>query len=182
MESESQLASEVVKNPFVAQRLTPDRSDVPWAQLVERAAGGDSEAFDQIMIYSQRKVMLTTWRMLGNREDARDATQEVYLRVYKYLGGYRPEQDFFGWLYRIVVNVCRDMSRRRQAQERQTTSLESELETGTRQPAAEATVEEAALSAERKRLIGRALADLPEKERAVIVLRDLEGLSTEEVA
>jgi len=183
MESEIPLAGEVVRTPLMAHRLTPEGADVPWSQLIERAAGGDAEAFEQIMIYSQRKVLVTTWRMLGNEEDARDATQEVFLRVYKYLRGYKPEQDFFGWLYRIVVNVCRDVSRKRQARERQTTSLDAELEAGTlRLPAEGEDLEEAALLAQRRALVARALADLPEKERAVVVLRDIEGLPTEEVA
>ena len=54
-------------------------------RLIERAASGDTAAFEQLMIHSQQRVMAMTWRMLGNEADARDASQEVFLRVYKYL-------------------------------------------------------------------------------------------------
>jgi RNA polymerase sigma factor (sigma-70 family) len=83
-------------------------------RLIESAAAGDTAAFEQIMIHSQQKVMAMTWRILGNEADARDASQEVFLRVYKYLGRFRQDQDFFAWLYRITVNVCHDIARKRQ--------------------------------------------------------------------
>lgn len=83
-------------------------------RLIERAVAGDTAAFEQIMIYSQQRVMAMTWRMLGNDADARDASQEVFLRVYKYLGRFKQDQDFFAWLYGITVNVCRDIAKKRQ--------------------------------------------------------------------
>jgi RNA polymerase sigma-70 factor (ECF subfamily) len=81
--------------------------------LIERARGGDAAAFDQLMIAHQQRVMATAWRMLGNTEDTRDAAQEVFLRLYKHLHKYDPQQDFSGWLYRIVINVCHDIARKR---------------------------------------------------------------------
>ncbi|HEY9402973.1 MAG TPA: sigma-70 family RNA polymerase sigma factor, partial [Pyrinomonadaceae bacterium] len=86
-----------------------------FALLVARARGGDAVAFERIMLETERRVVAVAWRMLGNREDARDAAQEVFLRVYKYLDRYRPEQDFNGWVYRITINVCRDAARKRGA-------------------------------------------------------------------
>src|SRR3954470_9163163 len=81
--------------------------------LIERAAAGEASAFEEIMIHSQHRVMALSWRMLGNEADARDATQEVFLRMYKYLRRYDQNQDFFAWVYRITVNVCRDILRKR---------------------------------------------------------------------
>src|ERR1044072_5131956 len=75
------------------------------APVIERARAGDSAAFEQIIDHFQRKVISTAWRMLGNREDARDAAQDVFLRAYKYLGSFNPEQDFSGWLSRILITV-----------------------------------------------------------------------------
>src|SRR5690242_14910457 len=83
------------------------------SETFERAKTGDVAAIEQIFDRHQRKVLLTAWRILGNREDARDAAQEVFLRVYKYLGRFRSDQDFAAWLYRIIVNVCRDHARKR---------------------------------------------------------------------
>src|SRR4030095_9300465 len=90
------------------------RTQTSLALLVERAAAGDTAAFEQIMIHSQQRVMTMSWRILGNEAEARDASQEVFLRVYKYLGRFKQDQDFFAWVYRITVNVCRDMLKKRQ--------------------------------------------------------------------
>jgi hypothetical protein len=83
--------------------LTPDQTSL--ALLIERAAAGDTAAFERIMILCQQRVMALTWRILGNEADARDASQEIFLRVYKYLKRFRQDQDFFAWLYGITVNV-----------------------------------------------------------------------------
>ena len=159
------------------------RSQTSLALLVERAAAGDKAAFEQIMIHSQQRVMSMSWRILGNEADARDASQEVFLRLYKYLGRFKPEQDFFAWLYRINVNVCRDMLKQRQNQNNRFRSFATEpeeeiLDVPDEQPDAEQSL----INAQRRELISRAIATLPFKERASIVLRDVEGLSTDEVA
>src|SRR3984893_6196909 len=72
-------------------------------RLIERAASGDTAAFEQLMIHSQQRVMAMTWRMLGNEADARDASQEVFLRVYKYLGSFKQDHDFFAWMSVMTV-------------------------------------------------------------------------------
>jgi len=153
------------------------------ALLVALAAEGDSAAFEQIMIHSQKRVMAMSWRILGNEADARDACQEVFLRVYKYLGNFKQDQDFFAWLYRITVNVCRDSLKKRQPQNERlrsfgTDAVEEVLEI----PSDQDDAEQALIHSQRRELISRAIASLPFKERASIVLRDIEGFSTEEVA
>src|SRR6185369_2225105 len=95
---------------------TVARNQSALGYLIERAAAGDHAAFEQIMIHSEQRVMAVTWRMLGNDADARDASQEVFLRVYKYLKRFRQDEDFFAWLYGITINVCRDFLKQRQAQ------------------------------------------------------------------
>ena len=156
------------------------RHNTQLESLIERARGGDAVAFDQLMIAHQQRVMATTWRMLGNTEDARDAAQEVFLRVYKHLSKYDARQDFSGWLYRIIINVCRDVARKRGTRH---SSFEAEQEAGTL-PAllSNDNSEQAAMRAEEQAIVMKALSILSEKERAAIVLRDLEGIPTEEVA
>ncbi|HKP72285.1 MAG TPA: sigma-70 family RNA polymerase sigma factor [Pyrinomonadaceae bacterium] len=168
--------------PLVEQR---EESQAHFALLVRRARAGDATAFERIMEETERKVVATAWRMLGNREDARDAAQEVYLRVYKYLDRFKPEQDFQGWLYRITVNVCRDAARKRRA----TSGGEEFPAHGANEERAAlenlsggADAERGAIIAQQRAIVARALATLPEKERAALVLRDMEGLTTEEVA
>jgi len=159
------------------------RNQTALALLIERATAGDKAAFEQIMIHSQQRVMAMSWRILGNEADARDASQEVFLRVYKYLRRFKQDQDFFAWVYRITVNVCRDMLKKRQHESDRfgsfaADSSEEVLEIPFEQVDAEQTL----IQAQRRELISRAIATLPFKERASIVLRDVEGLSTDEVA
>jgi RNA polymerase sigma-70 factor, ECF subfamily len=153
------------------------------ALLIERAAAGDMVAFEEIMKHSEQRVMRMTWRMLGNEADARDATQEVFLRVYKYLGRFKQDQPFFAWVYQITLNVCRDIAKKRRHYNTQFTSLEAggqETVFGISDQQADA--EETLIRAQERELIMKAIATLPEKERAAILLRDLEGLRTDEVA
>ena len=151
------------------------------ASAVERAKAGDAAAFEVLIDCHQRKVLSTAFRLLGNREDAQDAAQEVFLRVHKYLSGFRSDQDFVGWLYRIVVNVCRDHIRKRGRQ--QFASFEREMDTSTLEAlASEENVEANAIKSQQRAMIAEALDTLSTKERAALVLRDFEGLSTEEVA
>lgn len=152
------------------------------APVIERAKAGDMAAFEQIIEHHQRRVITTAWRMLGNSEDARDAAQEVFLRVYKYLRGFRSDQDFAAWLYRIVINVCRDHARTRSRHAR-FASFESEQELGSFDSlASSGNVESEMIQAQQRAMIDEALKTLSKKERAAIVLRDLEGMSTEKVA
>jgi len=152
------------------------------AILIDRARAGDRQAFDQIMIRHQRLVVSTAWRMLGNKEDAHDAAQESFLRVYKYLKNFKRGEDFAGWLYRITVNVCRDLSRKRGVA-RQFVSYEQEREEGNLSSlSSRENVEQEAILSQERAIIERAIGTLTKKEKAAIVLRDLEGLSTEEVA
>lgn len=170
-----------------------NRNDLPvsvlsenqtWLQLlIKRAAAGDTVAFEQIMIHSQQKVMTLSWRMLGNEADARDASQEVFLRVYKYLGRFKQDQDFFAWVYQITVNVCRDLAKKRQRHTDQFASLDIGSDEGAFDvPASQESADDTLIAAQQHELIAAAMSMLPEKERAAIVLRDVEGLPTEEVA
>jgi RNA polymerase sigma-70 factor, ECF subfamily len=173
---------ETMEFVLMADKLTDDRDGAaaPLARLIRCAQAGDAAAFDALMQAHQRQVVSLAWRLLGDRDDARDAAQETFLRVYKHLNRFDPSREFAAWLYRIVVNVCRDLARKRRPNVR---SFEAGLETGEiAEPASPLDTESAAMAAEQQAIVLRALATLSEKERAAIVLRDLEGLPTEEVA
>jgi RNA polymerase sigma-70 factor, ECF subfamily len=159
------------------------RNKSALAYLIERAAAGDTSAFEQIMIHSQQRVLAMSWRMLGNEADARDASQEVFLRIYKYLKRYDQNQDFFAWVYRITVNVCRDILKQRRHHDDRIVPIEANADEGVLEiPASQDDAEQTFLSMQRRELIAQALATLPYKERASIILRDIEEFSTEEVA
>lgn len=144
--------------------------------LVLRASGGEARAFDRLMIETEDRVLSVAWRLLGNREDARDAAQETYVRVFRNLAAFRAGQDPMGWIYRIAVNVCKDAVRRRRRCPIVSADT-PEAPEGIERPRAE----DALLEAERRSCVREALALLPEKERAAVILRDLEGLTSEEV-
>jgi len=150
-----------------------DARDEELGRLVKQAKAGDMAAFEAILVRYQRQVLLTALRLLNrNLEDAKDAAQQVFLRLHRSLHQLDENRHFASWLYRITVNVCRDMLRAR----RPALSLEEAGEV----PAAVG--EDAIQRNEQRRMIYAALATLPERERTAVVLRDLEGLTTSEVA
>src|SRR5258705_13658707 len=104
--SEIAVQFRMTKTPF-------DRESREWAIILERAATGDVSAFEQVMLRTERSVMLTARRMLGNPADAEEAVQEVFLRVYKYLHRFDRTKPFEPWLYRLTVNACNDIASRR---------------------------------------------------------------------
>jgi RNA polymerase sigma-70 factor (ECF subfamily) len=141
---------------------------------VEAAKAGDLAAFDLLMRQYERLVLVTALRLLGRLEDAQDASQEVFLRLYKNLHKVEKSGNLSGWLYRVTVNVCHDVGRKRR--------VSAPVEDAGELAAPTADPQRAAVETERRRALEMSLRMLSEKERAVLVLRDLEGLSTEEVA
>src|SRR5271156_2223809 len=83
------------------------------AGLLERAKAGDLDAFDQLMRANEKQVLGTALRLMGNLEDAQDAAQEAFLRLYKSLNRLPDILEIKPWLYRVTVNVCNDMHRAR---------------------------------------------------------------------
>ena len=154
-----------------------DAADALFAALADRARGGDLAAFDELMTLTERRVVSIAWRMLGDKDDARDAAQEVFLRVYRSLGRYRTGEPFMAWVYRITVNVCHDVGRRRRRHSDRNVPLDGHEPVDTR-----AALDDLVLESQRRELVARALESLSEREREAFVLRDLEGLSTDEVA
>jgi RNA polymerase sigma-70 factor (ECF subfamily) len=139
----------------------------------QAAPAGDLAAFEALMRQHERLVLGTALRLLGNLADAQDASQEVFLKLYRNLGKVDPTACA-GWLYRVTVNVCHDLRRRRP----ETAPVEEAAEV----PEGGADPQQKLSETERRRALAMSLRRLPEKERAALVLRDLEGLSTEEVA
>jgi RNA polymerase sigma-70 factor (ECF subfamily) len=156
-------------------RLEPERdSPSELVALLERAIAGDVSAFEQIMLRYERRVMSLAWRLLGRPEDAQDASQEVFLRAFRYLRRFDRTRPFEPWLMKMTINVCHDFARKRREVPR--AEVDPDLLRGPHDP------HDDLFSEEQKKMLHQALQDLPEKERAAVVLRDLEGLSTAEVA
>jgi len=127
-------------------------------------------SFEEMVALHQQKVLRTAYRLLGRVEDAQDAAQEVFLRLLKNM--HRIDGDPQAWLYRVTVNICNDHHRRKP------TVLEPPVDLADAAPDPERILAEE----QRKRLLMDGLQTLPERERAAVVLRDIEGLSTRQVA
>jgi len=151
---------------------------VTMAQAVDdsgaRTRTNDLAAFESVMRQHERLVLVTALRLLGNMEDAKDVSQEVFLRLYRNLDKVEAANNYQAWLYRVTVNLCHDIGRKR----RPSVAVEDvpELVSGADDP------QESLTGAERQRVLRMSLRALSAKEREALVLRDLEGLSTEEVA
>jgi len=143
--------------------------------LLERAIAGDISAFEQILKLHQRRVLMLSWRLLGNLDDAQDSAQEVFLRAFKYLHRLDTSKPVEAWLVRITINVCRDFGRQRQRRQK----LESEYRSPDKTDLNPFTD---VASGEKREMLRQAIASLPHKERAAFVLRDIDGLPTAEVA
>ncbi|PYQ23157.1 MAG: RNA polymerase subunit sigma, partial [Acidobacteria bacterium] len=162
--------------------VPPESSAGPAAETaawVGRARKGDQEAFACLVERHERMVLRTGLRLLGRLDLAQDAAQEAFLRLHRHLSRFDASRELGPWLYRIVVNVCRDLSRR----QRWPRLLGLEEARELRSPDSdEAALQEAVARNEQRRLVQAALRALSPREREAIVLRDLEGLSTSEVA
>jgi len=147
------------------------------ASLLDRAKSGDAAAFEDIVVRHERQLFRTALRLLGHREDAQDAVQEVFLRLHKYLDRFDETRELEPWLYRITVNVCRTIGKKRRR------AAAIELEKAPAEAVASPSRGEAAVKLdEQRQIVVEGLKRLSEKERAALVLRDIEGLSTREVA
>ena len=149
-------------------------------ELIQKAGRGDAYAFEQLMAAHENKMYAVALRMCGNREDAQDCLQEAMVRVYRALSGFKGQSSFSTWVYRITMNSCLDELRRRK--NRMTSSLDAMLENGFAPSDDGDTPEQSSLRSEQRRALERAIRELPEDMRAAIVLRDVQGLSYEEIA
>ena len=157
------------------------RPDPRTVELLRLARGGDQDAFATLVERHERMVLRTALRLLGRLDAAQDAAQETFLRLFKHLGRFDESRELGPWLYRVVVNVCRDAAR--STGSRRWLGLDAaEERTATVGRPASNSIEETLFRNERFRLLQAALSTLPERERAALVLRDLEGLASPMVA
>jgi len=143
-------------------------------QLIRDAQTGDVHSFERLVVLHEQRVLRLAQRLLLNREAARDAAQEVFLRLYRKLSSVQPDKELGAWLYRLTVNVCFDVLRKMKNE--QPMDLTAECVASANDP------EQSAAARQHQVLLLNALQKLSPRERQVIVLRDLEGHSTAETA
>lgn len=150
--------------------------------MVARALSGDPEAFGEIVRRWERRIFALAFGMLGREEDARDATQETFLAAFRNLRGFRGEAKVSSWLHRIAVNQC--ITRQRRAKVRGETALEDEAEKNAAVFALPLDVSPArtAEKVERSAAVRRAVCALPGDLRQVVVMKEFEELTFQEIS
>jgi RNA polymerase sigma-70 factor (ECF subfamily) len=153
--------------------------------LVRAAQKGDQGAFRALVERYQRRVVQLALGMTKDPDEAMDIAQETFVRVHRYLPSFKGDSSFFTWTYRIAMNLCLDAQRRRGRTERVDLEQgdEAEIEAAMDAPsAALAGPQRQALNRELRERMEDALASLSENHRAILLLREVEGLSYEELA
>ena len=175
----------------VAAATPPDaRLGGGETQFIERLRAGETTAFDRLVHERSGEVYALLYRLTEDPEEARDLTQETFLQAFRHLANFRGDADLRTWLYRIAVNQARNRWRwwKRRRRDR-TVSLDAPVREGSDAPLSAGLEgdagddpEQQALARERARALHAALKALSRPYREVVVLRDIEGLSYEEVA
>ena len=141
------------------------------AALMSDVSHAAVDPFDHVIREREAQVLRTAYRILGNWADAEDAAQEVFVRLHRHGLGFPNDAALGRWIYRVTVNLCLDKLRAVRPQQ--------EL---FEMPCQELSVEAMVIREQEKQSLMGALATLPSRERAAVVLREIEGLSTAEVA
>lgn len=155
----------------------------PDEVLVDRSKKGDLDAFEELVRRYEGKVYGMAYRFMGNHADAGDLAQEGFIRLYQALPGFRGDSSFSTWMYRIVANACRDELRRRQRQ--RNVSLDELVESAAGNMPVHSTEESPEDAAERNELqeyVQQCLSSLSEEHRLILIMREMQGLSYEEIA
>ena len=154
-------------------------------ELVQRARGGDRDAFRELVERYQRKITALALGMLRNREDALDIVQETFTKAYQNLPRFKGDAAFYTWVYRIAYNLCVDQQRRTAKDPQLTLDADEDGRPAHPLPAGELQPDEPfarARDAEIARRVRTAIRELTPDHQAVILLRELEGLSYAEIS
>lgn len=178
--------SEDVTQP--ASRQSPDTADNSDVMLVERAVAGDQDAFALLVIKYQRRVQRLIGRMVRDVDLVEDIAQETFIRAYRALHQFRGDAQFYTWLYRIAVNTAKkfllDLKRDPTVSESALKLNEDDDETSwaTNEPTTDETPESVLAAKEVASAVNAALEALPEDLRQALTLREIEGLSYDEIS
>jgi RNA polymerase sigma-70 factor, ECF subfamily len=149
-------------------------------ELVEACQSGEASAFDILVARWEDRIRGAAYRFLGSDEEARDAAQEAFLRAYQAIGTFKKQARFSSWLYQIATNLCRDRLRRRKT--RATVSLEALEEAGPVMVETRPGAHERLLERDLARAVRRAVDELPDEQREVVILKEYQDLTFLEIA
>lgn len=152
--------------------------------LVERAKRGDRRAFDVLVLRYQQKIVKLVMRFVHDPMEAQDVAQEAFIKAYRALPSFRGDSAFFTWLYRIAINTAKNyvVALKRRPIEYELDAQSPERQDSNPMLRDEETPEGIAMQEELRVTVSRALAELPEELRTAITLRELDGMSYEQIA
>jgi RNA polymerase sigma-70 factor, ECF subfamily len=183
----SKMALAVTKSPIVNLSLESADASAAYAALVRDAASGDREATERLLMRAQEVAFRFSLLVCGHVEDAEDVMQDALLKTYRYVSRIRNPEAFRTWLYRTVRNACLMKRRRHVGEPARLVSLDSDVESPDHETAASLrdgarTPDEVVMNQWLGRRLRDALKALPGSYRMIVFLREIEGLSTREVA
>lgn len=154
------------------------------AALLDECRRGNASAFEKLVVLYEKKVYNLAFRMVGNHEDASDIAQEAFLKVYTSLDQFRGESSFSTWLYRVVSNACLDELRHRARHKVVSidTPVSPEDPSPRQIPSKDPEPGHGIERAEVSNAVQQGIKELPDDHRIILVLRDIQGLSYEEIA
>ncbi|MCR5264077.1 MAG: sigma-70 family RNA polymerase sigma factor [Clostridiales bacterium] len=157
-------------------------------ELIGRAGNGDGDAFGTLMKRHESMIFNAVMGMVRNTEDARDITQDAFFKAYRSLKSFRGDCKFSSWVYRIAVNAAKDFLRSESRRPHISLDADTEDDDGEGQPmqiaddSPAADPQASAEASETQRIVRAALARLSDNHREILILRDIEGYSYEEIA
>jgi len=154
-------------------------------EIIERVLGGDKNAFEGLVLENQKNVYNLALKMTRNEEDALDLSQEAFVKAFKQLGNFRGDSRFSVWLYRLTYNLCIDFLRRKKP-DSNVISLNYEDDSGESTPLQIPDMrnlpEDSVIRSEIRENITEGIDELPLKHREMIVMREITGMSYDEIA
>ncbi len=162
------------------QQPEPQHGQSEEYSLIRRCQKGDKMAFEALVDKYEKKVYGTCYRYLANEEDAKDAAQEAFFKAYTHIKGFQFKSSFSTWLYSIVSHNCMNVLRKRKGEIKY--AGDELLNTAAAPEAYPVTPEKVMEQKETQMLVQQAIASLPEDYRMVVLLRDKDGFSYEEIA
>lgn len=173
----------------VAEATPVESRAAAEAQFIERLRAGEAAAFNRMVEDRSAEVYALLYRLTEDQEEARDLTQETFLRAFQAIANFRGEADLRTWLYRIAINQARNRWRWWRRRRREHTVSLDDSDSHEAQPlglrlcdTSQADPEQATLAREREQRLSKALQSLSGSYREAVILRDIEGLSYEEIA
>ena len=157
-------------------------TEVSEKKIIEKVLGGDANAFEELVLRYEKTVYNLALRMVGDRDDAFDMTQEAFIKAYGSLSSFRGDSKFSVWIYRITTNVCLDFLRSKSRKQQVSLTVSDDDEDAQLDiPDPKADTEQQLIKKISMQSVEEGLKTLPDKQRQILVMRELGGMSYAEI-